>query len=248
MIILVARKELKTMFSSPVGWIILGAIQLVFGTYFTVSFNQYFEILSQNESFANSIGITQFICEGVFGIAAMIMLFSIPVVSMNLISEEKKRQTLTFLMSAPISMTEIVVGKFIGIITFFSVLICSLVLMVLVINLWTDIDIGYLMTNAFGLWLLVAGACAIGLFYSCHTSQPILAGFFTLLTLIALLFLDKFFIQEFNTIFQQISMMQHYKNFAHGMVQSYDLIYFLLITSFFILLAIRKLNAIRLYG
>lgn len=236
------------MFSSPLGWVLLGILQLALGTYFTISFNQYFEIFNHNQSLATSIGVTQFICEGVFGLASLLILFTVPIVAMNLVSDEKKKQTLTFLISAPISMTEIIFGKFIGVITFFSLLILVMVTMVSVLNLWTDIDTGYLFANALGLWLLIACACSIGLFYSCYTAQPILAGFFTFITLMILILLDKFLSIRFENIIQHISIMQHYRNFSEGMIQTYDFIYFILLTTFFLLLAIRKLNAIRLYG
>lgn len=248
MISIIARKELKILFATPLGWILLGITQLLIGSYFSLSFNQYIEILNYNPQLASNLGATQFLCEGVFGIASIFLMFAIPVISMNSISEERKNNTFSFLISSPISNSEIVFGKFLGLISFFALVIFSLVIMVLLMNLWTDVDIGYLFANTLGLTLLIISASAIGICYSCYTAQPILAGSLTLSTLALFLVLDHFFINQFDNVFQHISMMHHYKNFTRGMIQSYDILYFLLITIFFIYLAVRKLNALRLHG
>lgn len=248
MIALLARKELKMLFATPTGWILLGLTQLIIGSYYTISFNQYIEILNFNPQLASSLGMTQFLCEGIFGVAAIFLMFTIPVISMTSISEERKNNTFSFLCSAPISIAEIVLGKFLGLIGYFALVILSLVVMVLVMNLWTDIDIGYLFANTIGLTLLVVTASAIGLCYSCHTQQPILAGCLTLSTLAFFLILERFFIEQLDTVFQHISMIHHYKNFTRGMIQSYDILYFALLTTFFIYLAVRKLDALRLHG
>lgn len=248
MVIHIARKELKTMFSSPMGWIILGIVQMVIGSYYTLSFNQYFEIMASTNMQIERVGMTEFICEGIFGVANLIIFFLVPLISMNAISEERKRQTMTFLLSAPISLTEIVCGKFIGMMTYLSLIIFSMLIMVFALNLWTEIDIGFLLSNVLGLWLLTASACAMGLFFSSLTTQPILAGFFTLISLSIFLLLDKFFTDNIESFFQYFSMIEHYKHFSQGMINSHDMTYFMLFSAIFILLTIRKLNADRLYG
>ena len=108
MIINIARKELKSLFASPMGWIILALLQFVFGTFFLMGIDQYFQTMSGIIRPEERLGVTEFIGRNVFTIASMVMLFAVPLLSMRLISEERRQQTLTFLFSAPLSLTEIV--------------------------------------------------------------------------------------------------------------------------------------------
>ena len=115
MIAIIARKELRSLFATPMGWLVLAIVQAIVGTYYSLSFNQYFEIMQSAQWQVQRIGLTQFMAEGVFGVAAVLMLFVVPLVSMKLISEERKNQTMVLLMSAPLSMSELVLGKLLGI-------------------------------------------------------------------------------------------------------------------------------------
>ncbi|MDP8568216.1 ABC transporter permease [Methylophilus aquaticus] len=248
MMVTLARKELKSLFASPMGWLLLAISQALVGTYYSLSFNQYFEIMSSGHWQVQRIGMTQFMAEGVFGIAALLLMFLVPLISMKLISEERKSHTMALLMSAPISMTEIILGKLAGIVAYLSLLIISMVVMILLLAPWTEIDLPYLLTHALGLWLLMLASSALGLFFSSLTSNPILAAFCSLTALMVWQMLDKFFTENSQALFHHFSLMQHYRQFAQGMLNSYDLVFFMLFTVFFVLLAIRRLQADKLYG
>lgn len=248
MISIIARKELRSLFATPVGWVILAIFQAIVGTYYSLSFNQYFEIMQSAHWQVQRIGITQFMAEGVFGVAAVLMLFVVPLVSMKLISEERKNQTMALLMSAPLSMSELIAGKLLGIVSYLSLLIASMVCMIALLLPWAEIDLPYLLTHALGLWLLVVASSALGLYVSCLTANPILAAFCSLTALTLCLLLDKFFSDDSQAVFHDFSLMQHYRQFALGILNSYDILFFVLFAAFFVLLAIRRLHADRLYG
>ncbi len=123
MIFNIARKELKSMFASPMGWIILALLMFAFGTYYLNGVNNYFEVMSGAIRPAERTGVTQFVGQTVYGVASFIMLFAVPLLSMRLISEERRSQTMPFLFSAPLSIIEIVIGKFLGLVVFLGILI-----------------------------------------------------------------------------------------------------------------------------
>lgn len=248
MIAIIASKELRSLFATPMGWLVLAIVQAIVGTYYSLSFNQYFEIMQSAQWQVQRIGITQFMAEGVFGVAAVLMLFLVPLVTMKLISEERKNQTMALLMSAPLSMSELILGKLLGIVIYLSLLIVSMLLMIATLLPWAEIDLPYLLTHALGLWLLVVASSALGLYISCLTAQPILAAFCSLTALTLCLLLDKFFSDNRQAFFHNLSLMQHYRQFSLGMLNSYDVVFFALFTLFFVLLAIRRLHADRLYG
>lgn len=248
MIFNIVRKELKSLFSSPMGWVILALLQFVFGTFFLIGVDQYFQTMSGAMRPEQRVGITAFVGQNVFGIASFVMLFAVPLLSMRLISEERRQQTLTFLFSAPLSLTEIVIGKFLGLVSFLSIIIIFMAAMVSSMNLWTEVDFGYILSNVLGLWLLVASFSALGIYVSSLTHQPVVAGIITFVALFALLILDHFLAGDPTSTMAYLSLMRHFEPFSRGLMDTSDLAYFLLFIITFLTLTIRRLDADRLRG
>jgi ABC-2 type transport system permease protein len=248
MILSIARKELKSMFASPMGWIILALLMFAFGTYYLNGVNNYFEVMSGSIRPAERYGVTQFVGQNVYGLASFIMLFAVPLLSMRLISEERRNQTLPFLFSAPLSIIEIVVGKFVGLVAFLSILIVYIAIMLSTLNLWSEIDFGYIIANSAGLFLLLASFSALGLYFSSLTSQPVVAAIFSFIALFVLMILDRFFAGDPSSTMAQLSFMKHFQSFAAGLIDTADIVYFLLFILTFLILTIRRLDADRLRG
>ncbi|HPH06947.1 MAG TPA: ABC transporter permease subunit, partial [Methylotenera sp.] len=245
-----ARKELKSMFSSPMGWVILTVLIFVFATYFINAVTQYFSMMTGSIKSNGRIGVTLFVGQSLFGLASLVMLFAVPLLSMRLIAEERRTQTLTFLLSAPISLTEIVLGKFLGLIVFLMIIITVITTMLFTLNNWTELDFGYVFSNVLGLVLLVASFSALGLFFSSVTSQPVIAGLLSFVALFALLGIDQFLAANtsnpLSQLLQDLSLMRHFEPLSQGLIDSKDIIFFLLFTGIFLILTLRRLNAERL--
>ncbi|MDD2834079.1 MAG: ABC transporter permease subunit [Methylotenera sp.] len=248
MIINVARKELKSVFASPMGWIILSLLMFAFGTQYLNGVNDYFAVMSGAMRPAERTGVTQFVGQSVYGLASFIMLFAVPLLSMRLIAEERRSQTLPFLFSAPISLTEIVVGKFLGLVAFLSILIVFIVGMLTTLNIWSDIDFGFLLANSLGLLLMVASFSALGIYFSSLTQQPVIAAILTFIALFALMMLDRFFASDPTNIVGSLSLTRHFQSFSNGLIDSADVVYFILFAATFLTLTVRRLDADRLRG
>jgi ABC-2 type transport system permease protein len=245
MIIHLARKELNTIFASPLGWVTLALIQAVFGTYFYNSLNDYFALAATGMR-GEHVGVTQFVGSRVFGAAFFVMLFAVPLLSMRLISEERRNLTLPFLLSAPLSLSEIVLGKYTSLLAYFSILLLLLAAMLLSLNAWSEIDMGFIVANLCGLWLLLASFSALGLYFSSLTAQPIVAAFFSFMALFSLLVYDQFLPAAAGSMLQYLSLMHHFQSFAKGLIDSADIAYFLLFSLTFLILTVRRLDADRL--
>ena len=193
-------------------------------------------------------GVTIFVGGQIYGNAAFLMSFAIPILTMKLISEERRGMTLPFLFSAPISITEIVVGKFLGLLIFLSILVVYIFIMLSTMNIWADIDFGYLLANSFGLILLISSFVALGTFFSSLTSQPIISAVLSFIALIALMMAGRYFASVPDHWFNHISLLKHYQSFSKGIIESTDIVYFLLFTITFLLLTIRRLDSDRLRG
>jgi ABC-2 type transport system permease protein len=220
------------------GWIILALLMMAFGSYYLTGVNNYFEVMSGAIRPAERVGVTIFVGQTVYSIASFIMLFAVPLLTMRLISEERRSQTLPFLFSAPISLTEIVLGKFLGLIVFLSILVFYIFLMLTTLNIWADIDFGY----------LVASFSALGIYFSSLTQQPIIAAILSFISLFALMIMERFFASDPNHWFAYLSLMKHFQSFSRGLIDSSDLMYFFLFISTFLTLTIRRLDADRLRG
>lgn len=250
MIFHLARKELKSIFSSPMAWAILAVLIFVFATTFINAITQYYEMMAGSVKSNGRIGVTLFIGQSVFGLVSFVMLFAVPLLSMRLIAEERRTQTLTFLFSAPISLTEIVLGKFLGLVAFLMIIIAVITAMLCTLANWTELDFGFLFSNLLGLCLLLASFSALGLYFSSITAQPVIAGLLSFIALFALLALDQFLVTNssnpFSQILSQLSLMHHFEPLSQGIIDSTDIAFFLLFTGTFLMFTLRRLNAERL--
>ena len=118
MINTIAGKELKALFSSPLAWVVLTLLQLILGFGFLKRLDDFMQIQPQLLQAPNPPGVTELVVVPVYATCAIIMLFAVPLLAMRLIAEERRNQTMVLLMSAPLSMTEIVLGKFCGLLGF----------------------------------------------------------------------------------------------------------------------------------
>jgi ABC-2 type transport system permease protein len=248
MLFQVIRKEIKVLFASYIGWGMLAIYALVMGVLYTQSLSEYMQVMLGHVPTVEQIGLTKYIGANMFSAASLLMLMFIPLLSMRLLAEEQKNLTMAFMLSAPISLAEIVLGKFLSLLSFLMLMLAYLVLIICILNLWTDIDFGYIFANVLGLVLLIASFSAISLFISSLTRQPILAATLSFLVLILFLFVDQLFEQQTNTIWASLSMMQRYKSFAVGLLNTADIAFYVLVSGTFIFFTIRKLEHQRVYG
>jgi len=210
--------------------------------------DNYFQVMSGAIRPAERVGVTIFVGGQIYGNAAFLMSFAIPILTMKLISEERRGMTLPFLFSAPMSITEIVIGKFLGLLIFLGILVAYIFLMLSTMNIWADIDFGYLLANSFGLILLISSFVALGTFFSSLTSQPIISAVLSFIALIALMMAGRYYASAPDHWFNHISLLKHYQSFSKGIIDSADIVYFLLFTLTFLLLTIRRLDSDRLRG
>src|SRR5574337_574056 len=144
MIATIIRKELRMLFISPLAWILLALIQLVLAWVFLVRLDAFLEIQSQLLQIANPPGITEIIISPVFAMAAIILLMVTPLLSMRLLAEERRNHTLTLLISAPVSITDIVLGKFFSVMIFFAAVSTLIVALCISLRTGGALDFGLL--------------------------------------------------------------------------------------------------------
>jgi ABC-2 type transport system permease protein len=235
----IAQRELRNLFISPLAWVVLGIAQVIFGLVFMAQIASY-------SSDSGTPGITVAVALPLFGWASILLLFVIPLLTMRLVAEERRSHTLTLLFSAPVSMTEIVLGKYLGVIFYLLILTGLILVMPLSLLLGGSLDPGLLMTAVFGLVLLLSSFTAIGLFMSTLTRSPTLAamGSFGALLLLWMFALSADMFGD--NVLSYLSIINHYVPFLEGIINTRDIIYYLTIAVCFLVFSIRRLNMDRL--
>src|SRR5665647_677896 len=154
MIFTIAGKELKSLFASPLAWVVLTGMQIILGYGFLKRLDDFLQIQSQLSQMPSPPGVTEMVAAPTFATLAAILLFAVPLFAMRLIAEERRNQTMVLLMSAPLSITEIVLGKFLGLVVFLLLIIGLVTLMPISLAGSTRLDYGLLLSLVAGLTLL----------------------------------------------------------------------------------------------
>jgi ABC-2 type transport system permease protein len=130
-----------------------------------------------------------------------------------------------------------VLGKFAGLLALLSLVILTAVAMMVLLALGTRADVGLILCNLLGLWLLAAAYAALGLYFSAISRQPVVAAFTALAVSVALWLLDMA-----GGLLRTLSPNTHFQNLNSGLLSSADIAYFVLFISFFLLLTIHHLR------
>ncbi|MDC8444640.1 MAG: ABC transporter permease [Nitrosomonas sp.] len=242
----IVSKELRSLFVSPLAWFLLVLMQVVLTWVFLGRLDAYLHVQPQLQQIANPPGFTEIIVTPVFAMAALLLLMIIPLLAMRLLAEERKNRTLILLISAPVSITEIVLGKFLGVMLFIAGVMILIVMLSMTLSAGGTMDSGLLISNVLGLFLVTCCFVALGLFISSLTMQPIIAALGTLGVLLCFWVLDILDSGQGSWI-HYFSLLKHFKQFNSGLLDSFSIAYLVLFTLFFIALAIRRLDGDRLH-
>jgi len=234
-------REIKSFFGSPIGYLVIAIFLLLNGLFLWV-FEGDFNIL--NSGFAD---LGPF-----FTLSPWILIFLIPAVTMRSFSDEKKQGTIELLFTKPLSLWEIVKGKFFGALILIILAIAPTLLYVSVISYFGNpegnIDMGSTTGSYFGLLFLVAGYTSIGVFTSTLSDNQIVA----FITAVFLCFVFYFgfegisaFAGGFSTFVASLGMDYHFKSISRGVIDTRDIIYFVSIAVLFLSLTVYQLKSLK---
>ena len=247
MIFTIAAKELRSMFASPLAWVVLAFMQFVLALIFLRQIDGFLQVMPRLARTPNAPGLTEIAVVPMFGVASMLLLMSVPLLTMRLVSEERRNQTMALLMSAPISMTQIIIGKFLAMVVFLALINLLILAMALSMLAGANLDLGLLAANLIGLTLLGCSFAAIGLFISCLTTHPVVAAVTSLAVFLGLWIINVAATNPQSWL-HLYSLLKRFEGFMNGSVAVSDLIFFVLLTVTFLLLSIRRLDSDRLHA
>lgn len=237
----IVLREIKSFFGSPIGYLVIAIFLLLNGLFLWVFQGEY-NIL--NSGFAD---MTPF-----FTIAPWILIFLIPAVTMRSFSDEKKQGTIELLLTKPLSIWQIVNGKFLG--AFLLIVIAIIPTLVYVYILYGlglpegNIDLGSTLGSYFGLLFLIAAYSAIGIFTSTISENQIVA--FIIAVFLCFFFYFGFdgistLIARFEDLIASFGMKNHFQSMGRGVIDTRDVIYFVSITALFLSFTVFKLKSLK---
>lgn len=223
----IIKRELGSYFGSAIGYIVLAVFYFFSGVFFN------FYCIYQNSSSLSPV-ISNML---------MIILFLMPLVTMKSFAEERKQKTDQALLTAPVSLFEIVMGKFFG--AFILYLICNaiFVVYVLVIAIFASPDWAVFFCTLIGMLLMGAALLSIYLFISAMTESQVIAAVLSIgagLLIFLLDSLSSLTSWEFLTnIINAISFNRNLSNFTYGILSLSNVVYFISVAAIFLFLTVR---------
>jgi ABC-2 type transport system permease protein len=253
-ILAIAHKELKSYFSTPIAYIVIGFFALLFGYFFyamLVIFNQQSAQFGGLEG--GAVDINQQLIRPLFLNASVILLFVLPLITMRTYSEEKRSGTIELLLTSPVTDVEIILGKFLGAMTLYAAMLAITVIHMLVLFSyanpkpeWTVPVIGYV-------GLLLMGGCfiSVGLLISSLTKNQIVSGMVTFAVFLLLWVINwiaSFTGPTTQSVLNYLSITDHFDDFTRGIVDTKHLIYYFSVMSFGLFLTARSVDTERWKG
>ena len=233
-IALICGKEIGTYLSSPMAYIVSAIFIALSGA----SFTTYLAQTSYSDT-----SIRGFLETG----QLLILLFS-ALLTMRLISEERKLGTWELLLSAPVREYEIVLGKFFSSLLVLAGMLILTLYFPLLLLIFGDPDIGPILTSYLGLFLLGSASVAIGIFASSLTPNQIVSAVVAGGILFGLWFLGmvgSLIPEPLGEILSYFSLSEHFPGFVRGVVDTRDLVYYLSVTAVFLFLSVRSIETER---
>jgi ABC-2 type transport system permease protein len=224
------KKELRSYFNSAVAYIVITVFLLIAGWFFATQF----------------FIMGQATVRTVFAVIPWIFIVFVPAITMRAIAEEKKAGTIELLVTMPTRDWDIVLGKFLAALTLLVIALAFTLVYAVTASLLGNLDGGATFAGYVGLILVGGAFLAIGLFASSTSENQIVAFIIGVVIIFAFYILDwvtVFVPGPIASILEFLSLDYHFNSIARGVIDSRDVIYYLSVTGFALVLSVRALES-----
>jgi len=253
-VLAIAHKELKSYFSSPIAYIVLGFWALLYG-YFFVAILQFFVRQSmqmgQFSQGPQAMNINQQLIRPLVQNVTILVLFLMPMVTMRTYSEEKRSGTIELLLTSPVTDWQIILGKFLGAMTLYATMLAVTAIHLAILFYYGRPEWKPVVTAYLGLLLLGGCFISVGLFISSLTKNQIVAGMVTFAVFLLLWVIEwigSFSGPTVDSLTQYLSIVGHLDDFGKGVLDTTHLIYYLSFITFGLFLTAKSVDTERWRG
>jgi len=231
-IVTVAQRELRAQFVSPIAYGVLTLFLMLSGIMFWMT-----NFMPGGESSVRPV----------FGQwMLLLLLFILSMLTMRLLSEEFRSGTIETLMTAPISDAAVILGKFVGVLVFYLVMLAATLVFPVIVAFHGPLDVGLTFSCYVGLLLTGSLYIAVGVFFSACTRSQVVAGSASFVLLAIFTFLSSYLgaSQEgtVRVVLQHLSVAEHYEGFLRGLIDTSHVVFFLSVTALFLFFATKALE------
>ncbi|MEZ4705106.1 MAG: ABC transporter permease [Bdellovibrionota bacterium] len=246
------QKELKQYFISPIAYVVMMIYLTISGYFFytrLVYFSQKYTYMKNivrmtaNPEMLSHMNLNMEVIAPALYNMVFIFLFILPLIMMRSFAEESKQKTDELLMTSPMTLTQVVWGKFLGSFGFVSILVLPTVIYQALLFYFSGPEAGPVFSGYLGIFLFVGAGVAIGLFASSMTENQIIAAVVTFVILLFMFIINFLPVGEDSAIYAMIkyaSVTEHLQNFLLGLIDTRDVVYFLSIIALFLFLTTKS--------
>ena len=252
-ILAIAHKELKSYFSTPIAYVVIGFFALLFGYFFyamLIIFNQQ-SLQLGGFSGGGNVDINQQLIRPLFLNASVILLFVLPLITMRTYSEEKRSGTIELLLTSPVTDVEIIVGKFLGAMTLYAAMLGITLIHMVLLFAWGNPEPKVVLTGYVGLLLMGGCFISVGLLISSLTKNQIVSGMITFAVFLLLWVINwiaSFTGPTTQSVLNYLSITDHFDDFTKGILDTKHFVYYLSVISFGLFLTARAVDTERWKG
>jgi len=229
----ICKKEIKTYFTSPIAYVVITVFLVLVGFFFYSLiwwFNSQSLQMASNQYYFQQLNINQMVYSPLFQNMSIILLLMIPLLTMRLFSEEKKINTDELLYTCPISINQIILGKyFASLFVLLAMLLLTGILSIITFAFGNP-ELVPILNGYLGLFLMGAAFIAVGIFFSSLTENQIVAAILTFGTLLLFWILNWASYSAggiWKDVLNYLSFFQHFDDLTRGILDTTDIVYYL---------------------
>jgi gliding motility-associated transport system permease protein len=251
-ILAIANKELRSYFASPIAYIVLGFFAFLFGWFYVTILSYFVQASMQMNQFGRqSVNINQQMIRLLLQNVTVLLLFVLPMITMRTYSEEKRSGTIELLLTSPLTDFQIIMGKFLGALALYAMMLLITMVHIGLLFIYGKPEWKPIVSAYLGLFLM--GGCFIsaGLFISSLTKNQIvavMATFAVFLFLWVINWIGSFSGPQVEKITSYLSIIEHFDDFAKGVIDTTHVIYYLSFMTFGLFLTAKSVDSERWRG
>ncbi len=249
-IIAIYRKELRGYFTSPVAYVVAFIFWLLAGFFFSNIIAQALLISQQADSFGQEFDAPTLAAQNFLSLLSTLLLFLLPILTMGIYAEERRRGTMELLATSPITNVAVALGKWLAVVTFLITMLLPVMAYQVVTYTSTEPATNYslLMLGYLGLVLLAGAVIAFGLFISSLTDNTLVAAIGTFGLTLLLWVLDAAAGQDagvVSSVLRHLSLIQQYQGWIQGTISISSIVLFISMIVLGLYLTVQSVEALR---
>jgi ABC-2 type transport system permease protein len=252
-VLAIAQKELKSYFSSPIAYIVIGLFAFLYGYFFVVMLDYFLQTSMQAGQFGaqQPMNINEHMLRIVLQNVTVIILFLMPMITMRTYAEEKRSGTIELLLTSPLTDWQIILGKFLGAFALYAAMLAVTLIHVGILFAYGAPEWKPVATSYLGLLLMGGCFLSLGLLISSLTKNQIVAGvvtFAVFLFLWIISWIGGFSSPRVSEVARYLSIIDHFEDFSKGIVDTTHLVYYLSFIGFGLFLTAKSVDSERWRG